>query len=244
MQIRKYAKFHWKYKKLSGKKCGPFFPHSSFSLALPSPSPPSSGQVSQMKMLEMMEQPWLIWVEFNEERLSNQTIQSLNCRCCRTTHWSSKLCKHHVRNGKISWMPLISDLLTSRKANFAPRLPDSLDYFSELSELEYVDRNWVTSSCAIDNHDICGLNILTIWRFDTLLKVLSISEAKQSCGQYLVSVACMLYCFLCLPYNCSFRPFESCAQFDFWYLSPGYSLSSRKNIKTMLLVQRLRLESK
>ena len=32
---------------LAGKICGLFFPHSSFSSGLPSPSPPSSGQVSR-----------------------------------------------------------------------------------------------------------------------------------------------------------------------------------------------------
>ena len=127
--------------KLAGKICGLFFPHLYFSSGLPSPSPPSSGQVSPMKMLLMAlhkrMQNGCICVAFLLCVLSNEysnvrmllmtvharewnwtkngslTIQSLNCLC---SHWSSKLCKRCVRNSKIwSRMPLRSDLLHRAK---------------------------------------------------------------------------------------------------------------------------------
>ena len=92
---------------LAGKICGLFFPHSSFSSGLPSPSPPSSGQVSPMKMLLMtllkrmytgciclaflhcessnvqmllmtLLNAWRVW---NWTKNGSLTIQSLNCLC-------------------------------------------------------------------------------------------------------------------------------------------------------------------
>ena len=91
---------------LAGKICGLFFPHSSFSSALPSPSPPSSGQVSreccskgctrgciclaflhcvlsnessnvQMLLMTLLN-AWRVW---NWTKNGSLTIQSLNCLC-------------------------------------------------------------------------------------------------------------------------------------------------------------------
>ena len=96
----------------SGKACALFFPPSFFSSAPPSPFHPSWGQVIiQMKMrillriLRILLRWWSSWVEF-QWRNGSLTIQSLNCRWCRASHWSSKVCKHCVRNSKISLMPL------------------------------------------------------------------------------------------------------------------------------------------
>ena len=139
VKIWKYANFQGKCEnikicKLSGEMqkyffnmrisreiCGLFFPLSSFSSALPSPSPPFSGQVS----LQIWE--WFCccskaW-EWNvdEERFSNHPKSKLS-PMPRQSVIQQALQLHRViiRNSKISLMPLRSDLLHTchKKTNF------------------------------------------------------------------------------------------------------------------------------
>ena len=170
--------------KLAGKICGLFFPHSSFSSALPSPSPPSSGQVSreccskgctrgciclaflhcvlsnessnvQMLLMTLLN----TWREWNWTKNGSLTIQSLNCLC---SHWSSKLCKRCVRNSKIWWrMPLRSDLLqTSQKVNKANIMqgPVSAKLGTVCEMMRLIAKEFL---CASDNHDLCWI----FWSF-------------------------------------------------------------------------------
>ena len=184
VKILKYANFQGKCKSISFMRisreiCGLFFPLSSFSSALPSPSPPFSGQVS----LQIWE--WFCccskaW-EWNvdEERFSNHPKSKLS-PMPRQSVIQQALQLHRViiRNSKISSMPLRSDLLhTCHKKltwehgswayfhiqKIVPTLRDDIH-----------DCNRVTSAC--------GLNIRVILRFTNHnLMIKYLLQAKPNC---------------------------------------------------------------